>query len=97
MMRLMYHVTHRRNRASIWIHGVHPGFTQGRQQITWWATGAALAWAKNHVCERHGWSPDDLAVFVISLPLAVFTRTRWQGVYTIAETLRPDAEIPADA
>jgi hypothetical protein len=96
MARLFFHVTHRKNRTSIALYGVDPGFTLGRQRIMWWCTGPALAWAKEHVCKRHGWSPEDLTVYVVSLPRAFFRRTRWRGVYTADFVIEPDGEIPAD-
>lgn len=84
-----YHVTHESNIESIRQHGLHPGFSRGRQASTWYVLRYKLEWAIAHIAARQHCDPSDLVVYRLWGNRIEFTKTRLQGVYVTSERRRP--------
>lgn len=63
--RVMFHVTHQDNVASIFNIGLSPEFSQGRRKAIWFVPKVAIQSGILHVAARHHWPIETLQVVTI--------------------------------
>lgn len=77
----LYHVTHRRNIASIRRVGVDPAFSRGRMRCVYVVRGDRIGWAVAHCIARHDWTPKSLVVLEVVTSGLDAQRTHVAGVF----------------
>lgn len=78
---MLYHVTHRKNLASIKKLGVSPEFAKGKIPAVYVCRGSSLGWAVQHTIARHGWSAKSIAIVAVATPGLKGQRTGTPGVF----------------
>ncbi len=71
----LYHATHWRNVLSIRRAGLRPDCSQGRLRAVWFCQRRDRFRAVLHVCQRHGWAPDEIVVITLEVPEATVRRS----------------------
>src|SRR5262245_50685772 len=87
----LYHTCPARYLGSILTNGILPALARGARREVWLHSPARMAWAREHVAERHG-CPKVVSLRV-SVPRDWLTRRR-RGVWTCPRVI-PPGEIQA--
>lgn len=85
----VFHVTPRKNTASIAQAGLDPAFAKTARRALWCVGREQLLWAIAHTANRHGVLVTDLQIYAFLMRRADLIRTRWQGVYQFTVTVQP--------
>ena len=80
-MSTLLHVTPRRNVPSIYRLGISPAFAVGPIAACWFCAPSRRAWAVEHIAERHGVDPSQVAVIRVNVPRSRLVR-RGRGLWT---------------
>lgn len=86
----VYHWTHRKNLRGIAGEGLNPKYATGKIKLVWACEPDRIGWALLHVCERHGWNPDDMILLRVQTGCMTWRRSAWQSVYNCASLVPPD-------
>ena len=89
-LNVIYHWTHRDNVESILRIGVDPSMATGELYAVWGCRLAKLCWAREHVCSRHGWSPEDVVLLRLDVRRYRCYRTAWPQVFYTPQHISPD-------
>jgi hypothetical protein len=85
----LYHVTPKRNAASIDKHGLLPERATGKTKCVWLATRSKIAWVLSHLASKPGKAPiPKLLVFRVEVPRSKVRRFR-RGIWLSAKRLWP--------
>jgi hypothetical protein len=84
----LFHVTLKRNRASISRSGINPAYSQGARKECWYVQESKICWAFLHVSKRHKVALEEVEAYQVVVRPSDVTR-RGRGVYTCPEVLRP--------
>ena len=96
--RTLYHVTHRRNVASILDKGLMPARSKTRWRTLWYTNEQGIQWAIKHVMERHGYKdPRALVVIKVQIPIKDIKNNRWSGIYNSHATVPVTTEMITNA
>ncbi len=96
-MSILFHVTPSRNLRSIRSLGVSPAFALGRYQACWYCSRSLIAWAVEHVAERHGVPVSEVSVLRVNVPRRLLVprgRGKWtcaREVHSVVSILLPAA------
>src|SRR5262249_42317115 len=94
---ILYHVTPRRNMASINRHGLLPEKATGRQEATWLVSRSQIVWAIAHTATKRDKAPiTKLVVLRVEVPRSRVRRFR-RGIWRSFEPLRSVGCEPASA
>lgn len=94
LIAMFYHVSPRKNQASIRRTGIDPAFSRGSSQAIWLVSRGKILWAIAHCAERHGVSIDEMDVWLV--PTVKRQRsTRWPGIVSSPCNARPSNCVPA--
>lgn len=80
MKDICYHVTPRRNVASILSIGLHLDFARGRVRGVWVCDAKRLPWAVAHVANHQGVRPEDMSIIAVDMTKCTLRRVR-EGVW----------------
>jgi RNA:NAD 2'-phosphotransferase (TPT1/KptA family) len=98
-IRILYHVTHRANLASILKDGLRPDRSRSRYWRTWLVRRAGVRYIAAHVAATHHWALGDMRVFKVSVCPWLLSPGR-NGVYTTSYPIPPKYLLsagPADS
>jgi hypothetical protein len=94
---VLYHVTHRRNVASIERLGLLPEKATGREKSIWLVSRTMVPWALGHTAAKPGKGPiTKLVVYKIETTRSRVRRFR-RGIWRSFETIIPVGCEPASA
>jgi hypothetical protein len=92
---VFYHVTHRRNCASIDKLGLLPERATGKERAVWLVTKSLIIWALMHTALKKGRGPlPQLVVYKVELPRSKVRRFS-KGLYRTFDVVRPIGVEPA--
>jgi hypothetical protein len=92
---VLFHITHRRNMASIDRLGLLPERATGRELAVWLVTKSCIIWALMHTALKKGRGPlPQLVVYEVELPRSKVRRFS-RGLYRTFEMVRPVSVEPA--
>lgn len=86
---ILYHVTPTRNIVSILDEGIDPEYSKGARKVSWFVTELMLMWAIAHVSSRHSVGAHMISVCVCEQIEVDLQRTRWRGVFTSLDVIKP--------
>jgi len=78
---ILFHVTPKKNLNSILDSGILPSMSQGKREVSWFATAPTLNWALAHISAKRNMPVSELIVFRVVVDKQFLTNTRWKGVY----------------
>jgi hypothetical protein len=94
---VLYHITPKRNTASIDERGLLPEKSTGKEKAVWLVTKSVIWWALWHTCAKRGRGPiTKLVVYRCEVPRNKLRRYG-KGVWRCFETVRPVTMLPATA
>src|SRR5262245_35254248 len=94
---VLYHVTNRRNVASIDKDGLLPEKSVGKEKSVWLVTRSLIWWAFWHTCNKPGRGPlSKLVVYRCEVPRGKLRRYG-KGIWRCFETVRTVSMLPATA
>ncbi len=86
-MSIQFHVTPSRNIPSIRDLGIDPYFSLGKRPECWFCSRSLIAWAVEHVAERHGVPVSAVSVLRVNVPRSQLV-SRGRGKWTCAKEVR---------
>ena len=94
---VLYHVTHRRNIASIDTRGLLPAKSTGKEQAVWLVSRSLVPWALGHTAAKRGRGPiTKLVVYRCEVARSKVRRFA-RGTWRCFEVVKPTGMEPSSA